>query len=123
MTEDEADKIKITLFKTHDDFAQSARFKPKQSIVFYTLWSIPPDVNLVGRATLTINGERVDGTTWTIIANKDLRHEFRSHHWGWDCNQKIPKYAKPGSAGAAAIELNINGFEPVRKTLTFTIAD
>lgn len=115
------DTISITLFKAHNDFSQSDTFKAKQRIIFYVLWDIPEDVTLKGKAILTVEGERVDGKEWSINEKKDLSHKFRSHYWGWDCHQKIPKSAKPGSVGTATVKLKIEGYESVEKTLSFNI--
>lgn len=115
------DQIKITLFKAHNDFAQSEIFMAKQPIVFYVLWSIPEGVVLKGKAVLTVEGERINGEKWIIKKKKKLRSDFLSNYWGWDCYQKIPKNAKPGSVGTATVELSIEGHETVREILTFNV--
>lgn len=120
---EDAEKIKITLFKAHDDFTQTDTFKRKQPIILYVMWSIPESVTLHGEATIKIEGQRVGGANWVIKDKKDLRPGFASHYWGWDCIKKIPKKAKPGSAGTATVELSIKGFDTVKKSLNFKISE
>lgn len=117
----EKDEISITLFRVHDDFAQCDTFAVKQPIIFYILWNIPKEVSLKGKAILTVEGEETGGGKWTIEEKKDLRPDFPSHYWGWDCRKTIPKKARPGSIATAVIELDIEGHEPIRKSLTFNI--
>ncbi len=117
------DKIEIKLFKAHDDFTQTNTFKIKQPIILYVLWDIPDSVVLNGEAVIIIEGERVDGEKWEIVEKKYLSHKFASHYWGWDCRQKIHKKAKPGSAGTATVELKIDGYDSVKKSLTFKIEE
>lgn len=120
--ENEDKGIKISVFKAHNDFTQSDTFNIKQPIILYILWDIPKDVILRGKAEIKIEGERIDGEKWIIKDKKDLRPNFPSHYWGWDCRHKIPKKAKPGSVGTATVELKIDGHETVKETLTFNIA-
>lgn len=115
------DEIRITLFKTYDDFAQRDTFKVKQPIIFYVLWNVPESVVFNGKVILTAEGEQVDGGKWEITEKKDLRDELPSHHWGWDCFGKIPKTAKPGSVGTATVELSIEGYKTAKEVLTFNI--
>ena len=115
------DEIRITLFKTYDDFAQRDTFKAKQPIIFYVLWNVPENAVFNGKVILSVEGEQVDGGKWEIKEKKDLRDELPSHHWGWDCFGKIPKTAKPGSVGTATVELSIEGYETAKEVLTFHI--
>ncbi|MGR3317572.1 MAG: hypothetical protein ACUZ8O_03760 [Candidatus Anammoxibacter sp.] len=115
------DEIRITLFKTYDDFAQRDTFKAKQPIIFYVLWNVPENAVFNGKVILTVEGEQVDGGKWEIKEKKKLRDELPSHHWGWDAFGKIPKTAKPGSVGTATVELSIEGYETVKEVLTFHI--
>lgn len=117
------DEIRITLFKTYDDFAQRDTFKAKQPIIFYVLWNVPENVVFNGKVILSVEGEQVDGEKWKIKEKKDLRDELPSHHWGWDCFTKIPKTAKPGSVGTATVELSIEGYETAKEVLTFHIEE
>ncbi len=120
---EDKEEIKITMFKAHNDFTESDTFKIKETIVLYVLWSIPEGVDLRGRATIKIEGQRFDGGKWLIKDKKDLRPNFASHYWGWDCRHKIPKKAKLGTVGTATVELAAEGFEPVTKFLNFKIED
>ncbi|MGR3179290.1 MAG: hypothetical protein ACUZ8E_14655 [Candidatus Anammoxibacter sp.] len=115
------DEIRITLFKTYDDFAQRDTFKAKQHIIFYVLWNVPENVVFNGKVILSVEGEQVDGGKWEITEKKALRDELPSHHWGWDCFAKIPKAAKPGSVGTATVELSIEGYKTAKEVLTFHI--
>lgn len=118
---EEKDKISITLFRVHDDFAQCDTFAAKQPIIFYILWNIPNGVILKGEAILRVEGEETNGGKWIIEGKKELIPECPSHYWGWDCHKIIPKKARPGSIATAVIELNIEGHEPIQKSLTFNI--
>lgn len=115
------DEIKITFFRVHNDFTQSDTFKAKEPIIFYILWHIPKSVTLEGEALLTIKGKGIDEKNWEIKERKELSYRFPSHSWGWDCFQKIPKNAKPGSAGTATVELSIKDHETVKEVVTFNI--
>ncbi|MGR3219530.1 MAG: hypothetical protein ACUZ8H_06895 [Candidatus Anammoxibacter sp.] len=115
------DEIRITLFKTYDDFAQRDTFKAKQPIIFYVLWDVPESVVFNGKVVVSVEGEKIDEGKWKFKEKKTLRDELPSHHWGWDCFGKIPKTAKPGSIGTATVELSIEGYETAQKVLTFRI--
>ncbi len=116
-------KVEITLFKSHNDFTETNTFKTKQTIILYVIWNIPESVELRGHAVITIEGKQVDGRDWLLKDKKDLRPGFASHYWGWDCQEKIPKKAMPGSTGTATVELNIDGIESIKKSITFFIED
>lgn len=113
--------ITITFFNTYDDFAQCDTFKIKQPIIFYVLWDIPEGIILNGEAVLTVEGEQIDGRKWIISDRKALMPNFPSHRWGWDCTKNIPKKAQPGSIGTATVELSVDGYETIKKTLNFSI--
>ncbi len=121
-TEEEIkEKIEITLFKVHNDFSQSDSFKINETVVFFVLWKIPKSILFDGEAIITIEGEQINGEKWKKVKKKKIHHDYASHHWGWDYNSKIPKYAKPESSGTATIELKLYGQEPVKKVLEFSI--
>jgi len=118
---EEKGKIEITLFKVHNDFSQSDSFKINETVVFFVLWKIPKRILFDGEAIITIEGEQINGEKWKKVKKKKIHHDYASHHWGWDYNSKIPKYAKPESSGTATIELKLYGQEPVKKVLEFSI--